>query len=359
MSSSIRRVNEEAIWIINSCGQGINLQEAQTEIKKFQLLFEKMASIVNHSYDKNKIDVIARFVENTKKMNDLDPRCLPSIIKTIEIVNTKISRSDLLIDPRTVAQLRSQSNEEISKALGLNKWDGPIEAKNRIVLCFKEDRELLNLSCLNLSSLPDCLSIYFSNYFPNIELLDLSHNQLTTFTLQGASKLQELNLTNNQLSSFILEGTARLQKLYLSQNKLTMFSLQKAPVDLQVLHLESNQLSTFILQGASNLRSLFLQDNKLTTFTLQRAPQLQILNLDNNQLSIFTLQDVPFLKLLHIGNNNLNTFILTQATGLEILSLKNNFLTQAPNLNLYPKLHHPDLSDNPYNTDYYSKYGIK
>ena len=84
-----------------------------------------------------------------------------------------------------VDKLRLQSREEISKVLGLDKWEslGNIEtAKTRIIQCFKENSLNLNLKELKLSSIP--LEIF--QFLPQLQILDLSSNQLTELNLPAS-----------------------------------------------------------------------------------------------------------------------------------------------------------------------------
>lgn len=314
MSNSIQRLNQEVLGIITSYGQTINLQEDQTEEQKFQILFTKMKSIINSSEDISQINNFTALVDRLQGIENLNSECLDTIH---EISSNILSRKELLY-----AELRTKPDLEILITLGLNTWNASSEAKDRIITCFRQNNTKLDLSRLDLTYIPANLI----KFLPNLHTLNLDNNQLTTFTLEGTTRLKNLFLNNNRLTTFNLTETSQLR----------------------VIGLGHNQLTTFNLTGAPRLQNLFLYNNRLTTFNLTGAPGLQNLNLGNNELTTFNLTGAPGLQNLHLGNNELTTFTLIGTIQLKRLYLQNNQLEVEPDISLYPNLEISDFSNNPF-----------
>ena len=143
----------------------------------------------------------------------------------------------------------------------------------------------------------------------NITTLDLTSNQLTTFSGTGLSSLTTLYLTNNQLTTFSGTGLSALTYLDLNGNQLTTFSGTGLSA-LTNLQLYNNQLTTFSGTGLSALTSLDLSYNQLTTFSGTGLSVLTSLYLDNNQLTSFSDTGLAVLIQLQIRNNNLTSILV-------------------------------------------------
>jgi hypothetical protein len=127
----------------------------------------------------------------------------------------------------------------------------------------------------------------------NITAIDLTSNQLTTFSGTGLSSLTSLNLTSNQLTTFSGTGLSALTTLYLY----------------------NNQLTTFSGTGLSALTTLELTSNQLTTFSNTDLSALTSLNLSYNQLTTFSGTGLSALTWLRVQDNNLTSIL---ATGLDL-----------------------------------------
>ena len=92
----------------------------------------------------------------------------------------------------------------------------------------------------------------------NLATLDLSANQLTSFTLPtGLTSLTTLVLGGNQLTNFsFLSGLTNLTTLYLDNNQLTNLTLPAGLTSLTELLLENNPLTTFVLPEPLAVTSL-------------------------------------------------------------------------------------------------------
>lgn len=190
----------------------------------------------------------------------------------------------------------------------------------------------------------------------SLQILDLSHNFITSFDFDKFSlfvrrMLQDINLSGNRirkvgrLGSFpnlgyfsisqnkILElepdtfaGVPILERLDLSKNHLVRLPVDvfKYIVNLQVLNLAHNHLSEIRSCAFENLGELIqleLQHNKLKRASLEwfaNLAKLKLLDLSYNQLETFHMDSSIQLK-------NLDVLRLT-ANKLKVLNIHTNFL---------------------------------
>ncbi|EHH3981693.1 T3SS effector E3 ubiquitin-protein ligase IpaH7.8, partial [Shigella boydii] len=172
----------------------------------------------------------------------------------------------------------STSNEHYLRIL--TEWEknsSPGEERgiafNRLSQCFQNQEAVLNLSDLNLTSLPE---------LPNhISALIVENNKLTSLPKLPAF-LKELNADNNRLSV-----------------------IPELPESLTTLSVRSNQLENLPVLP-NHLTSLFVENNRL--YNLPALPEkLKFLHVYYNRLT--TLPDLPDkLEILCAQRNNLVTF---------------------------------------------------
>jgi uncharacterized protein YjbI with pentapeptide repeats len=131
--------------------------------------------------------------------------------------------------------------------------------------------------------------------FTSLTKLDLSGNQLTSFTLDFGrsvnSQLQSLDISNNtQLKTLDLRAHSRLLMLSAANDQLSSISLN-ANVYLVVLVASHNQIASFDLAIQNNLAYVDLSYNKLTTVLdsynhdLTQLPNLTYLDLSHNAMT--------------------------------------------------------------------------
>ncbi|XVF03699.1 hypothetical protein REPUB_Repub05bG0015900 [Reevesia pubescens] len=170
-------------------------------------------------------------------------------------------------------------------------------------------------------------------HFPEIETINLSHNQLT------------INLSHNQLSGeipFDLVSSTSLRYLNLCKNNLTG-PIAHCSISLEILFLCNNQLSGEIspeIGVCSNLKELDLGGNNLEgkiPSSISNISSLQIFTLAANKLVgqiPCELSQMTSLKWIYFGYNNLSGEI-PQELG-DLVSLKhldlvyNNLSGQIP-----------------------------
>jgi internalin A len=160
------------------------------------------------------------------------------------------------------------------------------EARRRITEALKSRDAVLDLSDLDVSSLPEAICS-----LSQLQTLSLAGNQLTTLpeAIGRLSELETLYLSNNQLTA-LPEAIGRLSKL-------------------QTLYLSNNQLKALpeAIGRLSKLETLYLSNNQLTLLpeAIGRLSKLQTLSLYNNELIMLprSLQKLKRLDKLFLHGN--------------------------------------------------------
>ena len=258
---------------------------SKTDLGKTRDLFNQMTKIITDSQNPKIIVGMTEFIDRiTPKIEKAEPRCL-YISKQIKgIIYAKLKSLNSAPELKKAVDIE-YSNIKISTKLGLDTWEstGDITtAKVRIIECFKNNSTNLDLSCLDLSSIP---SDVFEN-LPQLTILNLSSNELTTLTLPASMpQLTLLDLSFNKLTILTFpDSMPQLTLLDLFRNRLTTLTLPDSMPLLTKLHIAENQLTTLTLPASMpQLTSLDLFFNKLTTLTLPASmPELIYLNLSTD-----------------------------------------------------------------------------
>ncbi|SOE21905.1 Leucine-rich repeat (LRR) protein [Spirosomataceae bacterium TFI 002] len=186
--------------------------------------------------------------------------------------------------------------------------------KERIADCKQKKENILNLSGLEISSIPQEI-----REFDWIVSLDFSENQLTKIEgLESLVNLVELNLGGNQLTKIEgLDSLVNLVELNLGENQLTKIEGLESLVNLVVLSLRGNRLKKIEgLDSLVNLVELSLGGNLLTKIEgLESLVNLDELSLGGNLLTkIEGLESLVNLVELNLWGNQ-----LTKIEGLESL----------------------------------------
>ncbi|MEM7872536.1 NEL-type E3 ubiquitin ligase domain-containing protein, partial [Morganella morganii] len=206
--------------------------------------------------------------------------------------------------------------------------------------CLHNDGTELNLSYLELTSLPDYLPAGLQELrcdgnqltvlpaLPaGLQKLKCSHNRLTCLPSVLPAGLQKLNCSYNLLTCLPSVLPAGLQKLTCSETPLTCLP-SELPAGLQKLSCNYNQL-TCLPPLPTGLQELSCYHNQLTS--LPPLPTgLQKLGCYHNQLT--RLPPLPTgLQELSCNHNQL-TSLLPLPTGLQKLNCYHNQLTSLPPL---------------------------
>lgn len=144
--------------------------------------------------------------------------------------------------------------------------------------------------------LPDC---------PGLAELSLDNNALTEYPyFEKYPNLYLLDLTGNRLTSFDASPLKSLQSLSLSYNELTSVTFNNP--SLWDLDLQHNNLESFTASGLSALSQLFLSGNKLSEINITSLRRtLRVLYLSDNRFTFTTLpiQSIyPYLTTYICGN---------------------------------------------------------
>lgn len=246
--------------------------------------------------------------------------------------------------------------DEISTPI-TNLEDLTLIINNNELTCLPaEITQLTNLGTLQLSGnkfseLPDI----FNNF--NLTLLDISHNNLTALppSVGNQPMLLELYINNNQISTLPALTLPDLEILNLSNNQLT----QLLPDDYNLVNLKNltakynriQQLPLFF--NSPKLSILNVAHNKLRALSeLKGLPQLKELYLHHNDLNQTSFSPIfwnrsPDLRLLHLSHNQLTAFPMSLPSSLYILNMSNNYIDSwAESAGYYPHLHYLNLSNN-------------
>lgn len=165
--------------------------------------------------------------------------------------------------------------------------------------------------------------------------LHIDDNQLESLTFPSSMlvrSLETLTASRNNLNRISIDGDAlnKLKVLRLTHNRLTSISLQRCD-SLNILDLSNNnfrQLPTTTFGNVPNLRDLYVNDNELSQIdseTFTHAPGLRSLSLTSNRLEKFTFEmfapKLENLMEIHLDNNRLNELTGSADSALPSLRL--------------------------------------
>jgi hypothetical protein len=124
--------------------------------------------------------------------------------------------------------------------------------------------------------------------FINIEVLDVSENNISRIILDNHDRLGYLAARNNQINALSVYRCDYMIDLDVRGNRLESLIL---PPNLEALNASSNLLTSIDIYYNSSLRNVILNNNKLTKFDLTEAnPYVDVLNLENNELTWLNIE---------------------------------------------------------------------
>lgn len=199
------------------------------------------------------------------------------------------------------------------------------------------------------------LSLKGIGYFPNLEYLDISGNQLTDLDVSANKALETLNCSGNQLTSLNVSANKALEYLDCSQNQLTQLDVRSNKVlgelncrnnQLEELKFRSNEaLVTLLCQGnrlekldvssMKSLKTLYCFNNSLDELDLSKNSLLETISCAGNDLLHLDFSKNPALKWLDCSDNGTNELNVQKNALLEVLGCNNNQMQEL------------DLSSNP------------
>lgn len=163
-------------------------------------------------------------------------------------------------------------------------------------------------------------------FFPELENLDCSENQLTQLDVSKNPKLKRLVCYENKLTSLDVSGNTSLTELHCYTNQLTSLNLGEN-ANLDTLNCVVNRLTSLDLSGNANLTRLACSSNLLTSLDVSNNPNLILLDCERNLLTSLNVSKNTVLDALVCGSNKLDELDVSENTALKELYCSNNQLT--------------------------------
>ena len=234
----------------------------------------------------------------------------------------------------------SRQTHSMKSLIYLNMHNNSIGPSLRINN-FPEYTKLVNLdlSKNNLSTIDDG---FFETVCPNIKLMLLSQNNLSSLGIMNLKQLSMLDLSKNSFGNrlgknslpvlqnlnnlniagngietidynFFTERFPNLTKLRLDQNSIRIINFNLDIPNLTKLYLQSNKLGPYLSYSApisNNLTHLDLSSNGIewirNDFFSTRIPNLEYLWLNGNKIEMFDIKlELPKLLTFSIANNSM------------------------------------------------------
>ncbi|KAI8903848.1 hypothetical protein EDD86DRAFT_278503 [Gorgonomyces haynaldii] len=176
-------------------------------------------------------------------------------------------------------------------------------------------------------------------HLKDLQILDLSFNQLEDLSGLSSLDLRKLNLSGNQISDIRpLYQLDRLVELVLDFNKITFLDFQYCQLlSLERLSLRHNQIKHMAHLNMMRLMELNLSHNYLKRFVLLKPVNVLDLDLSHNCLERVDGQFLPFLERLSLTGNQLTGFeSLERLEHVKILELGSQPNWQRQVLSLNP-----------------------
>ena len=139
-------------------------------------------------------------------------------------------------------------------------------------------------------------------FFPELENLDCSENQLTQLDVSKNPKLKRLVCYENKLTSLDVSGNTSLTELHCYTNQLTSLNLGEN-ANLNKLNCVVNRLTSLDLSGNANLTRLACSSNLLTSLDVSNNPNLILLDCERNQLTSLNVSKNTELDTLDCSGN--------------------------------------------------------
>ena len=139
-------------------------------------------------------------------------------------------------------------------------------------------------------------------FFPELEDLDCSENQLTQLDVSKNPKLKRLVCYENKLTSLDVSGNTSLTELHCYTNQLTSLNLGEN-ANLNKLNCVVNRLTSLDLSGNANLTILSCNSNLLTSLDVSNNPNLILLDCERNLLASLNVSKNTALDTLDCSGN--------------------------------------------------------
>ena len=169
---------------------------------------------------------------------------------------------------------------------------------------------------------------YISNlsgiqFFPNLKVLNCSHNRLTKLDVSKNTVLQELVCWENQLTSLDVSQNTALQELECFENKLTSLDVSQNPA-LQKLSCWDNRLTSLDVSKNTELTYLKCSYNRLTELDVSKNTELTYLDCSYNRLTELDVSKNTKLTELYFVSNKITSLQADNCTNLTVIFTGSN-----------------------------------
>ncbi|XP_061442666.1 monocyte differentiation antigen CD14 [Rhineura floridana] len=181
-------------------------------------------------------------------------------------------------------------------------------------------------------------SSFCEGVFPQLQVLKLHHNNLTSYetvckTIGHLKMLTHLDLSQNGFLPRDFSSSCMwphsLHVFNLSNTGLEHID-RSLPPNIEILDLSANNIFTLDL-SLPGLKELYLSNNSLQTVpSLSRLPHLEVLNLDQNQISELPSKGLKHLHSLKAGHNLYNCSCSHHIREIQDLAAKPSLLPDWP-----------------------------
>ena len=169
---------------------------------------------------------------------------------------------------------------------------------------------------------------YISNlsglqFFPNLKVLNCSHNRLTSLDVSKNTVLQELVCWENQLTSLDVSQNTALQELACFENQLTSLDVSQNPA-LQKLNCGHNRLTSLEVSKNTELTYLDCGYNRLTELDVSKNTELTYLDCGYNWLTELDVSQNTKLTALYFVSNKITSLQADNCTNLTVIFTGSN-----------------------------------
>ena len=170
---------------------------------------------------------------------------------------------------------------------------------------------------------------YISNlsglqFFPNLKVLNCSHNRLTKLDVSKNTVLQELVCWENQLTSLDVSQNPALQKLNCGHNRLTSLDVSKN-TELTYLKCSYNRLTELDVSKNTELTYLDCGYNRLTELDVSQNTKLTELYFVSNKITSLQADNCTNLTVIFTGSNKYKVEVYKKTRILDPSILPGNF----------------------------------
>ena len=161
-------------------------------------------------------------------------------------------------------------------------------------------------------------------FFPNLKVLNCSHNRLTKLDVSKNTVLQELVCWENQLTSLDVSQNPALQKLNCGHNRLTSLDVSKN-TELTYLKCSYNRLTELDVSKNTELTYLDCGYNRLTELDVSQNTKLTELYFVSNKITSLQADNCTNLTVIFTGSNKYKVEVYKKTRILDPSILPGNF----------------------------------